>query len=250
MATEAPGNPLRDWTITTQEDGTLRVTRSAARRNASFAKGLLRCLGRVLVFGWLRWLSLQLLAELWWLQRLALPVLGLLLCLEIFGIVVGICRWIDIRREWVLGQDFLEDHQRMLGRWWTTAFQGCTIQLIQHRLIYGTLVWYLYLDGEAARKRAVPDKQSRWLGDPHPAGWLLAFSALRDGPDQLRALGELISSHTGWAFSFHSPTSADNPSVEEEVGAEEGESADTIPRSGADAETDSGRTNGDASSDH
>jgi hypothetical protein len=214
MATEAPGLSPRDWSITTQEDGTLRVSRSQVWKNAIEAKALLRNLGLALTFGWLWRIASQFPAEFWWGHWLGQPALALFLCLKLLNAGVGILRWRYIRKEWVLGHGFLEEHQQIFSIRPEKAFQGCSIHLAQHRIFYSTSLWCLYLDGESAREQEGHDVGFFSRGCSLPNGHLLTLDSRRNGPDQLRALGELISSRTGWPFCFHPHSPDGNRCIE------------------------------------
>jgi hypothetical protein len=206
MATEAPDLAPRDWSITTQDDGTIRITRSDAWRTATYTSGLVRKLAENLGLCWLGWLLLQFPSGLRWITWLALPIIAWIFCLSILAAGFSTYRWIYSRQEWRLGTDFLEEHVRSHNGWRVRVFQECTVHLVEKPYFLWKRMWFLHLEGESAQRQGLAVDAAP-PGFAPPLGYVLWSTHRRDAGSELQALGKLISTHTGWPFTIrlHTP---------------------------------------------
>ena len=218
MEMEIPGLSPRDWSITTLEDGTVRVARTEAARRSSFLRNAHWRLKLLALFAGLVWAASYLPAALQGVAWLALAMSAPFLILLLAGLSRLLLRGFACRREWILGDDFMEVRRRLKNDWRVESFQACVVQLVNDSFRGEDSLWVLQLDGESAREQAPPGGIQERLANS--VGYVLGTATRYDDADELRALGELIARHTGWSFGVYERSSKQLPEAVLEAATE------------------------------
>ena len=216
MATEAPDVALRDWSITIQDDGTVRVCRTDDWRTRTFLSLMLVRLKWMSIFAGLFWLTLQFPPGLQWVTLVGCLLLAPPLAFTIVAFCAAIPKCFVKGQHWILGVDFLEVHRGSGKGWRVEAMQACTVCLVESSYVAGKSIWFLQLDGESAREHGLP-KEIRDRYDPS-IGYVLGLTTNPNGIGELQALGDLISRYTGWTFIVRPMAAEGSADTEQSAG--------------------------------